>query len=130
MTERDKENAATFRKTKSGKWAVMGPVEVLTKALEGDGKVDVLKKSGEWSDYTVVSLGSPFDVDGVQMCYGYDSVDDQAGSGNTSKPQSSGGSASTQRAPVVDLSAAPAPSVDEPMPVFQGDGDQGWDNAG
>ncbi len=59
--------APQFRKTKQGKWAVMGPVETLQAALDGDGKVKVLKKSGDWSDFTVVSLGRPFDVEGVSM---------------------------------------------------------------
>ncbi len=99
------ENAPSFRKTKSGKWAVMGPVETLQKALDGDGKVDVLKKSGDWSSYTVVSLGKPFDVDGTSMCYGYDTVDEQ--------PSQQGGGD-------IDLSKAPVQEDGEPLPQFQG----------
>ena len=48
---------ARFRKTKSDKWAVMAPVEDLEKALAGDGKVDVLKKSGDWTTFRIVALG-------------------------------------------------------------------------
>ncbi|MEL7208647.1 MAG: hypothetical protein AAGK32_10520, partial [Actinomycetota bacterium] len=55
---------ARFRKTKTDKWAVMAPVEDLEKALADGGKIDVLKKSGDWSSFRVASLGRPFDVDG------------------------------------------------------------------
>jgi len=120
---KDTENAPTFRKTKSGKWAVMGPVEVLQKAIdENEGKVDVLKKSGDWSSYTVVSLGSPFDVEGKQMCYGYDTADEETDS--PAKPKQTGSE------PVVDLTKAPVTDSSEPMPEFQGGSDAGWDSAG
>ncbi|MGI9599435.1 MAG: hypothetical protein ACR2QK_24945, partial [Acidimicrobiales bacterium] len=71
-----------FRKTKTEKWAVMAPIEDLEKALADGGKIDVQKKSGDWSSFVVASLGKPFDVDGVQMCYGYAPGDesDQGGS--------------------------------------------------
>lgn len=103
-----------FRKTKSEKWAVMGPVETLKKALdENEGKVEVLKKSGDTSDFTIVSLGSPFDVEGTQMCYGYDSL-----------PDATGGDAKQASAPA-NASSGPAatpPPQDssEPLPEFQG----------
>ena len=70
---------ARFRKTKTDKWAVMAPVVDLEKALADGGKVDVLKKSGDWSTFQVASLGRPFDVDGVEMCYGYGPEDDAEG---------------------------------------------------
>ena len=109
----------TFRKTKSDKWAVMAPVVTLEAALAGDGKVKVLKKSGDHSNFTVGSLGKPFDVDGIEMCYGYAPGDEDGGGA------SPGGSASTP--PRVRSTAAsttgPAPSRDasEPLPEFQGD---------
>lgn len=109
----------TFRKTKSDKWAVMAPVVTLEAALAGDGKVKVLKKSGDHSNFTVGSLGKPFDVDGIEMCYGYAPGDEDSGGA------SPGGSSST---PPRERSAAastsgPAPSRDasEPLPEFQGD---------
>ena len=84
-----------FRKTKSDKWAVMAPVEDLEKALAEGGKIDVQKKSGDWSSFVVASLGKPFDVDGVQMCYGYGPDDgdgessDDAGGQRQAPPRSS-----------------------------------------
>ncbi|MCP3989618.1 MAG: hypothetical protein GY724_11125 [Actinomycetia bacterium] len=108
---------ARFRKTKTDKWAVMAPVEDLEKALAEGGKVDVLKKSGDWSSFRVASLGRPFEVDGVQMCYGY-------GPGDEADPSSSAES----RAPAESRSPRPAsapvaaPSRDEsePLPQYQG----------
>lgn len=104
--------AAKFRKTKTEKWAVMAPVETLEKALAGDGKVDVLKKSGDFSTFTVGSLGKPFDVDGIPMCYGYAPGDEDA-SGSSAEPRQQ---------------TAPSPPRDdsEPMPEYQGE-DQ-WDS--
>jgi hypothetical protein len=98
-----------FRKTKSEKWAVMGPVETLQKALaDNGGKVKVLKKSGDTSEFTVVSLGSPFDVDGVKMCYGYDSLPDESSSDTAPAPKSN------------NATSAPQPDSSEPLPEFQG----------
>ncbi|MEM7275244.1 MAG: hypothetical protein AAF547_19360 [Actinomycetota bacterium] len=112
-----------FRKTKTDKWAVMAPVEDLEKALAEGGKIDVQRKSGDWSTFTVASLGRPFDVDGVQMCYGYgpEEEGDEAG-GQTA---SGGGrqQAPPRRAP------APAPTTDpsEPLPEYQGGPEDEWD---
>jgi hypothetical protein len=106
---------ARFRKTKTDKWAVMAPVEDLEKALEAGGKVDVLKKSGGWSTFTVASLGRPFDVDGVQMCYGYGPDDDSSESG---APARDGGYASSVQPPPRDAS--------EPLPEYQGGPDDEW----
>ncbi|MEL6984633.1 MAG: hypothetical protein AAFO29_19550, partial [Actinomycetota bacterium] len=83
---------ARFRKTKTGKWAVMAPIDALEKALAEGGKVDVQKKSGDWSTFVVSSLGRPFDVDGVQMCYGYGPDDEAEGAGG-----GGGGGASAPR---------------------------------
>ncbi len=128
-----------FRKTKSDKWAVMAPVEDLEKALAEGGKIDVQKKSGDWSSFVVASLGKPFDVDGVQMCYGYGPDDGDDSSGDTgatqqaaprsSKPRSSNGARGTERRPPRQRAAVDAPPVDptEPLPEYQGGPDDEWD---
>ena len=132
-----------FRKTKSDKWAVMAPVEDLERALAGDGKIDVQKRSGDWSTFKVASLGKPFDVDGVQMCYGYgpddnDDADNQddgtsGASGSTGDPQAGSGSRRSSNGarsgrPGRSRSVA-APSVDgsEPLPEYQGGPEDEWD---
>ena len=118
-----------FRKTKSEKWAVMAPIETLEAALAADGKVQVLKKSGDYSSFTVGSLGKPFDVDGVQMCYGYAPGDEDTGG-------SSGGGQPGGSRPVRAPSAEPPPSnasfaaspprdESEPLPEYQGEDDWG-----
>ncbi len=135
---------AQFRKTKAGKWAVMAPVQSLEAALQGDGKVDVLKKNGDWSKFTVGSLGKAFDVDGVSMCYGYAPGDEdtsggsggasQGGSGGGSRSGSRGGqgswgsSAPPQEAPPSEASWANAPAFDdsEPLPEYQGGPEDEW----
>ncbi len=121
-----------FRKTKTEKWAVMAPVETLEAALASDGVVQVLKKSGDHSKFTVGSLGKPFDVDGIQMCYGYAPGDEDSGGQSSGGARTSGGGRSAPppeyQGPPSE-SQAPPPSRDEsePMPEFQGD-DQ-WDDA-
>ncbi len=116
---------ARFRKTKTEKWAVMAPVEDLERALAEGGKVDVLKKSGDWTTFRVGSLGRPFDVDGVQMCYGYapeDSADaDDASAG---RPESG-----DTRSPARSAGPTPAPpprDETEPLPEYQGGPDDEW----
>ncbi len=124
--------APQFRKTKQGKWAVMGPVETLEAAVAGDGKVKVLKKSGDWSDFTVVSLGRPFDVDGVAMVYGYDDEGDPnpsggggaSGSSSSAPPRSGTGGASSAPPPATP---PPPPRDDsEPLPEYQGGPEDEW----
>ena len=121
-----------FRKTKTEKWAVMAPVEDLEKALAEGGKIDVQKKSGDWSSFTVGSLGKAFDVDGVQMCYGYAPGDEDTGGGQSSTggSRSQGSSAappqnegSTRDAPI---DAYPGRDPSEPMPEYQGDPGDEW----
>lgn len=113
---------AKFRKTKTEKWAVMAPIEDLERALAEGGKVDVLKKSGDWTTFRIASLGRPFEVDGVQMCYGYGPDDDEGtdgGGGSATRPSA------PQREPLT--SAAPPPRDDtEPLPEFQGGADDEW----
>lgn len=122
-----------FRKTKTEKWAVMAPVETLEAALAGDGVVQVLKKSGDHSKFTVGSLGKPFDVDGIQMCYGYAPGDEDTGGGQSSGGQNSGGQnsssapARSQQGPPPQTNTPPPRDDSEPMPEFQGE-DQ-WDDA-
>ncbi len=118
-----------FRKTKSEKWAVMAPVETLEAALAGDGAVKVLKKSGDHSSFTVGSLGKPFDVDGISMCYGYAPGDEDPGAQGGSVQSGRGnGAQSTSRERPPPASSAPSPARDEsePLPEFQGE-DQ-WDD--
>ena len=111
-----------FRKTKTEKWAVMAPIEDLEKALAEGGKIDVQKKSGDWSSFVVGSLGKPFDVDGVQMCYGYAPGDEDTG-GQASRP--AGDAAPSQpRAsapPSNTFADAPPRDTSEPMPEYQGE---------
>ena len=118
-----------FRKTKTEKWAVMAPVETLEAAVAGDGKVQVLKKSGDYSSFTVGSLGKAFDVDGVQMCYGYAPGDEDTSGGPASQPnhsqpsashQARSGASSSEPAPP-SYDAAPLRDASEPLPEYQGD---------
>ncbi len=123
-----------FRKTKSDKWAVMAPVADLESALSAGGKIEVQKKSGDWSSFRVASLGKPFDVDGVEMCYGYgpDEEGDQPAPTGNGAAAGAGGTAGTPRfvppqsAP--DLSAAPAPDPSEPLPEYQGGAEDEWED--
>lgn len=103
-----------FRKTKTDKWAIMAPVVTLEESLKNGGLVEVQKKSGDWSKFTIASLGKAFDVDGIDMCYGYAPDDDSEASVATpargARP------------------AAPAPPRDdsEPLPVYQGGPEDEW----
>lgn len=122
-----------FRKTKTEKWAVMAPVETLEAALAGDGKVKVLKKSGDYSSFVVGSLGKPFDVDGVMTCYGYapGDGDDDGGTGGAAPRQGASTTArpatSSRPSAPPSFSAAPPPRDDtEPLPEYQGGADDEW----
>jgi hypothetical protein len=114
----------------------MAPVEDLEKALAEGGKIDVQKKSGDWSSFVVASLGKPFDVDGVQMCYGYGPEDgdgessDDSGGRRQSPPRSSAQRPSdAPRRPARQAPAVDAPPVDptEPLPEYQGGPHDEWD---
>ncbi len=124
---------ARFRKTKTEKWAVMAPVADLEAALAAGGKVDVQKKNGDWSTFTVGSLGGAFDVDGVQMCYGYAPGDDNPPSGSAGA-----GTGAKKPAPIdlrddqqtesePNLAAAPPADDSEPLPDYQGGSDDEWE---
>ena len=127
---------AQFRKTKTGKWAVMAPVEDLEKALAGDGKVEVLKKSGDWSSFVVASLGRPFDVEGTPMCYGYGPGDESEGSGGSgqsgptqpaqNRPPQNQGDAPSNRGPKLRSQQAPTYDNSEPIPEYQGGPEDEW----
>ena len=127
--QKDDRIPAVFRKTKSDKWAVMAPVVDLEKALAEGGKVDVLKKSGDWSTFRIVSLGRPFDVDGVEMCYGYadDGDGDSGGStgGGSTGAETTGGEAA-RRAPARAQPQPPPRDESEPLPEFQGGPEDEW----
>ncbi|MDH3681891.1 MAG: hypothetical protein OEV40_18285 [Acidimicrobiia bacterium] len=123
---------ARFRKTKTDKWAVMAPVEDLEKALAEGGKVDVLKKSGDWSTFQIASLGRPFDVDGVQMCYGYGPEEESEGGGGTGpeagdrpRPEGAGRPQDNarRRSPAA---GAPPRDETEPLPEYQGGPEDEW----
>lgn len=109
-----------FRKTRSEKWAVMAPVETLEAALAGDGKVKVLKRSGDYSSFTIASLGKPFDVDGVQMCYGY-------APGDEDTPAAPSDTTDTAAPPAPSRpAAAPQRDSSEPLPEYQGGAEDEW----
>ena len=135
--------APRFRKTKSDKWAVMAPIEDLEKALATGGNVEVQRKSGDWTTFTIGSLGKPFDVDGVMMCYGYapeESDDDATGPGLASHPNGAdvddrrGRPAGTPRSSVpgrqrnrASHHRAPPADPTEPLPEYQGGSEDEWD---
>lgn len=125
-----------FRKTKSDKWAVMAPVEDLEKALAEGGKIDVQKRSGDWSSFVVASLGKPFDVDGVQMCYGYGPEAEDEGSStgtasvqqaSTPRPSNDGGQGRSSRRSSAREVDAPPNDPTEPLPEYQGGPEDEWD---
>ena len=125
---------ARFRKTKNGKWAVMAPIDALEKALAEGGKIDVQRKSGDWSTFQVASLGRPFDVDGVQMCYGYGPDEEgEAADGGAAGGANGGGSrpaaerTPARSAPRRPLPDAPPSDPSEPLPEYQGGPDDEWD---
>jgi hypothetical protein len=120
---------ARFRKTKTDKWAVMAPVEDLEKALAEGGKIDVLKLSGDWSTFRVASLGRPFDVDGVQMCYGY--ADDEGEGGGEAGSDGAGpdraGSPGAPASSRARQAYRPPPRDEsEPLPEYPGGPDDEW----
>ncbi len=142
----DEKIPARFRKTKTDKWAVMAPVADLEKALAEGGKIDVQKKSGDWSTFTVGSLGRPFDVDGVSMCYGYAPGDGEPGAEAPGGPGGAGGATTPQPAAAgarsgggqrnrndggggrrpARVTAAPPRDDSEPLPTYQGGAEDEW----
>lgn len=128
-----------FRKTKTGKWAVVAPVPTLEAALASGGTVSVLKKSGDWGTFSVSSLGRPFDVDGIAMCYGYGPDDDSEASTArpaATRPTSATATASKPTAPSRSAASAanrqrnaptpPPPDASEPLPEYRGGAEDEW----
>lgn len=125
-----------FRKTKQGTWAVMGPLTTMEAALAENRPVQVKKRSGDFSTFSVVSLGRPFEVDGVTMCYGYDRAADTESAGtDTPAPrrsatsQASASPRSEYRPPTPPSEpsiAAPPRDPSEPMPEYQGGPEDEW----
>ena len=122
-----------FRKTKTGKWAVVAPVPTLEAALAAGGTVSVLKKSGDWGTFSVSSLGRPFDVDGVAMCYGYGPDDESEAS--TARPATNSPSPTAPSRSTTSASAAnrqrnaPTPpplDASEPLPEYRGGAEDEW----
>ena len=102
---------ARFRKTKTDRWAVMAPVEDLEKALAEGGKIEVQRKSGDWGTFIVGSLGRPFEVDGVQMCYGYAPGDEEPGSPDPGAGDTGSGASAPASGPAPAPSGARAPAA-------------------
>lgn len=129
-----------FRKTKTGKWAVIAPVPTLEAALAAGGTVSVLKKSGDWGTFSVSSMGRPFDVDGVAMCYGYGPDDEsEAGTARPAAARATGATASKPSGPARPTSngqrrqqnapTPPPPDATEPLPEYRGGPEDEWQDA-
>ncbi len=109
----------------------MAPVADLEKALAEGGKIEVLKKSGDTSSFTVASLGKPFDVDGEMMCYGYGPETEEE-----QKKRTSGSNPGATPAEEVPHSASDpmldrqfsehTPDPSEPLPDYQGGAEDEW----
>lgn len=57
----------TYRKTKAGEWVVFGPAAALT-----PGTIAIVtKRDGSKKPELIERVGRSFDVDGVEMAYGY-----------------------------------------------------------
>jgi hypothetical protein len=56
-----------FRKTRGGRWAVLGPAEV----VKAGATVTVKKRDGTEVEVEIADTGKPFERDGVTCVYGY-----------------------------------------------------------
>lgn len=65
----------TYRKTRNGEWVAYGPAELI-KAGED---VEITTKAGKKSKKWIHSLGKTFEVDGVEMVYGYFEISSKIG---------------------------------------------------
>ena len=63
----------TYRKTRQGEWVVFGPRAAMWDDLYNKpaGSVVVVKKDGSKKIESIARLGSAFQADGVECCYGY-----------------------------------------------------------
>lgn len=57
----------SYRKTKNGSWAVMGPADL----VRANRTVQVTKKDGSTKMEMIESVGKTFQVNGQTMVYGY-----------------------------------------------------------
>jgi hypothetical protein len=62
-----REGTCTYRKTKLGEWVVYGP----SSEVRAGATVTVHKANGDVKTETIVRIGTPFDVGGVEHVYGY-----------------------------------------------------------
>jgi hypothetical protein len=69
-----------YRKTRAGEWVAMGPPEL----VHAGADVTVTKKDGTTKNEFVLRVGKPFEVDGVEMVYGFITDPDPAGKDATS----------------------------------------------
>lgn len=67
MTQTAAPAEITYRKTKAGEWVAYGPAD----SIHPGAVVTVTKKSGETTTERVARTGRTFEVDGVEMVYGY-----------------------------------------------------------
>lgn len=107
----------------------MAPVADLEKALAEGGKIEVLKKSGDTSSFTVASLGKPFDVDGEMMCYGYGPETEEEQKKRASDASNSASETNKHSAndPMLDRSFTEhTPDPTEPLPDYQGGAEDEW----
>jgi hypothetical protein len=56
-----------YRKTSSGEWVVCGP----TSLVKAGTTVTVTKRDGTTKTEQIARVGKPFEIAGVQCCYGY-----------------------------------------------------------
>lgn len=61
----------TFRKTRNGEWVAFGPAALIIGACERGEEIVITKKNGSTVTRHVFSTGNTFNVDGVEMVYGY-----------------------------------------------------------
>ena len=64
-------STATYRKTKNDQWVVMAPVA----DLQAGRKITVTRKDGTTKDEKIDRVGNTFQIDGVDMAYGYIAAD-------------------------------------------------------
>lgn len=60
----------TYRKTKGGTWAIMGPTDI----VHPGAIVTVTKRDGSTKTEEIADVGKSFDKDGIEMVYGYRDV--------------------------------------------------------
>lgn len=66
MSTQTTTQTASYRKTKTGEWVAYGPTSIVR-----IGQVAVAQKDGEVKVETIERVGRTFQVNGVDMVYGY-----------------------------------------------------------